>query len=210
MRKRGIFITFEGIEGAGKTTQIIRARKYLMAKGLEVLVLREPGGTKIGDRIRDLLLTPSAEPLEPWAEFFLFCASRSQLVATVIEPALKRGAIVLCDRFSDSSLAYQGFARGLSTDAIRNLTEIATGGLKPNLTLLLDLPEKKGLGRAHSRQQSGPNDRFESEQIEFHSRVRQGFLALAEQEPDRIKIISADRPADTIATEVEELIDDGI
>lgn len=209
--QRGLFISFEGVEGAGKTTQIALARQALTALGHPPLLLREPGGTAIGDRIRQLLLERSDEPMRPLAEFFLFCASRNQLVESVIRPALERGDVVLCDRFTDSSLAYQGFARGLPLEALRHLNEVATGGLKPDLTLLLDLPVEAGLARARLRREAaGIDDRFEAEQLEFHRRVREGFLSLAAAEPARIRIIDASRDPERIAADIRALLEDGL
>lgn len=210
MSASGLFVTFEGIEGAGKTTQISLLADFLTAKGYEVITLREPGGTQLGDRIRDLLLTPCKEPLRPMAEFLLFCASRNQLVESIIRPALERGQVVLCDRFYDSSIAYQGFARGLALETIKGLTDVATAGVKPTRTFLLDLPVERGLERARVRRNEGQDDRFEAEALDFHRRVREGFLTLAREEPQRIKVIDADRPSPLIAESIQRLIEDGL
>jgi dTMP kinase len=207
----GFFISFEGIEGAGKTTQIALAREALTTMGRPPLLLREPGGTAIGDRIRQLLLDRSHDAMQPMAEFFLFCASRNQLVEAVIRPALAAGQVVVCDRFTDSSLAYQGFARGLPLETLRALNHTATGGLQPDLTLLLDLPVEEGLARARVRRETtGEDDRFEAEQLEFHRRVREGFLALARQEPDRIRIVAANQDPARVAEEIRTLMEHGL
>ena len=209
--RRGFFISFEGIEGAGKTTQIARARAWLEARGHAPLLLREPGGTPLGDRIRELLLDRKNQGMRPLAEFFLFCASRNQLVESVIRPTIEAGGVVLCDRFTDSSLAYQGYARGLPLETLYALNETATGGLRPDLTVLLDLEIEAGLGRARARRgEHGEDDRFESEQIEFHRRVREGFRAIAAREPDRVKVVDANRDPEAIAAEIRTLMDDGL
>lgn len=185
----GRFITVEGVEGAGKSTLIQALRAHLAASGREVLVLREPGGTAAGDRIRALLLDPGTGALVPRAELLLFCASRAQLVDTVIAPAIDRGAVVLCDRFTDSSMAYQGRARGLPEALVATLNDIATASLRPHLTLLVDLPVEVGLARARARRGLGDDDRFEALDLAFHERVRQAFLELAAAEPERFRIL---------------------
>lgn len=183
-----MFITFEGIEGSGKTTQL----KKLAERLENVVVTKEPGGTPSADRIRAILLDTSSN-LDPVAEMFLFAASRRQHVVEVIRPALQRGAVVLCDRFTDATLAYQGFGRLLNLDQLRMLNDWATGMLHPHLTLLFDLPEELGLTRARRRNASATADegRFEAEDLRFHRRVREGYLALATAEPDRFVVIDA-------------------
>jgi len=208
--KHGYFVTFEGTEGVGKSSQVAAVRAYLERRGFDVVVVREPGGTEVGDRIRDLLLEPCHEPLEPVAELLLFSASRNQLVETVIRPALAAGRVVLCDRFTDSTLAYQGFGRSVSLDLIRELNRIATGGLEPDLTLVLDLSPEQGLERVKHRYGADPVDRFETEALAFHRRVRQGFLQLAREEPERVKVVVADRSLEEVTTAVLEFIDHGI
>jgi len=208
---RGLFISFEGIEGAGKTTQLALASEHLSQLGRTPLLVREPGGTPLGDQLRALLLDPANRSMQPLPEFFLFCASRAQLVATVIRPALEAGRIVLCDRFTDSSMAYQGFGRGLPLETVQMMNTIATGGLKPDLTILLDLSADHGIARLRGRYMlAGSDDRFESEQLEFHRRVREGFLALAHQEPTRIKAVAANRSPRDVARLIQKLIDDGL
>lgn len=194
-----MFITFEGIEGSGKTTQQRRLAEALLMAGKTVVVTKEPGGTPLADRIRALLLD-SGSVIDPIAEVFLFAASRRQHTTEVIEPALNRGEVVLCDRYTDSTLAYQGFGRVIDLDRLRALNRWATNELEPRLTLVFDLPEETGLRRARSRNADAPLDegRFEAEDLRFHRRVREGFLALALGEPRRFAVIDADADIDTV------------
>jgi dTMP kinase len=188
MATSGLFITFEGSEGCGKSTQIVRLAERLRSVGREVVQLREPGGTPIGEKIRDLLqYDASATSMTPEAELLLFAASRAQLVREVIWPALKRGAIVLCDRFLDSTTVYQGVARSLQESDVARVNEFAVNGTLPDLTLLLDLDAREGRRRASARK--GPVDRMELEKEEFYESVRRGFLNLAQSNPDRIAVI---------------------
>ncbi len=210
LESSGYFVTFEGIEGAGKSTQIASTRSYLAARSIEAVVVREPGGTEVGDRVRDILLSPLKEPLAPLAELLLFCASRHQLVTTVIRPALAAGHVVLCDRFADSSRAYQGFGRGLPLDVIEQVNNVATGGLEPDLTIVLDVPPERGLNRVELRSGAAPGDRFETEALDFHRRVREGFLQLAREAPRRVAVVDAGRPAEQVTRAVLELIEHGI
>lgn len=214
MTPRGLFISFEGIEGAGKSTQVQHARRVLEQHGHRVCLVREPGGTPIGDQLRRLLLTPGEGPQSPLAELLLFCASRAELVETLILPALARGEMVLSDRFIDSTLAYQGHARGLPLDTIQSLNRIATGGLLPDLTFLLDLPVEDGLARASRRAQAteamATRDRFEAEALEFHRRVRQGFLACAAAEPQRFVRLDARQTPEQLAQQIEEQLQHGL
>jgi dTMP kinase len=194
--RRGPFITIEGPEGAGKTTQAERLEAALRARGLPVRRTREPGGTALGERIRDVLLADSATPHDPLADALLFNAARRQLVEEVIEPELAAGTIVICARFADSTRAYQGYGGGLALAELKRLEEIATGGLIPDLTILLDLPVEIGLGR------KGPDDqtRFETAyDLAFHRRVRNGFLAMAVAEPGRFVVLDATADADAVA-----------
>lgn len=187
-----MFITFEGIEGSGKTTQQRLLAERLRASGKTVVVTKEPGGTPLADRIRAILLD-SSNVIDPIAEVFLFAASRRQHTTEVIEPALKRGEVVLCDRYADSTLAYQGFGRLIDLDRLSALNEWATDALVPHVTLLFDLPEEIGLTRANSRNAAATQDegRFEAEDLRFHRRVREGYLAMAVAEPQRYRVIDA-------------------
>jgi dTMP kinase len=185
----GLFVTLEGIEGSGKSTQLSLVADKLKEEGLDVVVTREPGGTSVGESIRELLLESEDASISPEAELLLYLASRAQHVREVIAPALASGAVVLCDRYSDATVAYQAGGRGLSRDSIREMNEMGTGGLKPDLTILLDLPEDEGLARAGGRGR-GP-DRMEREEEGFHRDVRRAYLDIAEKEPDRVRIIDA-------------------
>lgn len=190
-----MFITFEGIEGSGKTTQLRRLAERIP----NVVVTKEPGGTPTADRIRAILLD-SSTTLDPVAELFLFAASRRQHVVEVIRPALERGGVVLCDRYTDATLAYQGFGRLLDLDQLRTLNDWATSSLKPDLTLLFDLAEGTGVARARSRNADALRDegRFEAEDLRFHRRVREGYLTLAKSEPQRFVVIDGEGNADEV------------
>jgi dTMP kinase len=190
-----MFLTFEGIEGSGKTTQLRRLAERIP----NAIVTKEPGGTPSADRIRAILLDPDSH-LDRVAELFLFAASRRQHVMEVIRPALARGEVVLCDRFTDSTLAYQGFGRVLDLDQLRTLNAWATDSLTPDVTLLFDLPEEVGLSRARSRNAAvTPHEgRFEAEDLRFHRRVREGYLSLAIAEPNRFVTINADGSAEDV------------
>ncbi len=178
----GVFITFEGVEGAGKTTQIRLLREALTAEGWSVLVTREPGGDPVAEGVRSLLLHTE---MAPRAELLLFLASRAQNVERVVRPELKRGTIVLCDRYTDSSVAYQGVARGLGREVVIELNRFATGGLEPDLTLLLDLPPEIGLAR------QAEHNLMEAESLQFHQKVREGFRAEAVNNPSRFLMLDA-------------------
>ena len=198
---RGFFITLEGIEGCGKSTQArLLAESLSTTDGHEVVLTREPGGTEVTQRIRALLADPSSN-LDPRCELLLFLADRAQHVATVIHPALARGAVVVSDRYSDSTLAYQGYARGHSLDLLRDLNEWASYGLTPDLTFWIDCPVATGLSRANKRS-GGPGDRFEKEPLAFHERVRAGFAALAAADPKRFVHVEGTRPKDVVAAEI--------
>lgn len=193
-----MFISFEGPEGAGKTTQIQRLHAALTAREVPVTVTREPGGTPLGTRVREILLDPALE-MDGMTELLLFNASRRALVTNVIRPRLLAGETVLIDRYADSSRAYQCFGRGLNRRDVDAIIAHATGGLEPHLTLLLDLPPATGLARAAAR---GQPDRLEQADLTFHENVRLGFRALAGLEPHRFVQIDADRPADDVAADV--------
>lgn len=189
----GVLITIEGIEGTGKTTQSGLLKAHLEAQGRKVLSVREPGGTVIGEKIREVLVNAQQEPVEPWAELFMYEACRAQLVKNVIRPALLSGQTVVCDRFIDSTIAYQGYGRGLDCKAIDTLNRLATGGLDPGLTLVIDIEPEAGLKRAKARISgkggAKKEDRFENEAVDFHRRVRQGFLDIAVKHPGRVRVI---------------------
>ena len=194
----GYFITFEGSEGCGKTTQIEALAKALEAKGKTVFITREPGGTLIGEKIRNLLQDPSLNnEISDMTELLLFSASRAELIASRIQPALKRGEIVICDRFYDSTYVYQGLGRAIGMDIVEQLNQMTVGTLKPDLTILLDLDARVGIERAKSRQ-SGNLDRIENESITFFEAVRNGYLELAQKEPERFKTIDGLLSVDAI------------
>lgn len=197
------FISFEGIEGSGKSTQVKLLGHFLRNKGYDVLETVEPGGTNIGAKIRKLLLEPQNH-MDPVAELLLYYSSRAQHVREVIYPALQRGVTVITDRFTDSTVAYQGFARGIHMKVINALNEIVVPDLKPGLTFLLDLDVEEGFRRNRNARKE---DRFELETIEFHNRVRKGFLQIARQEPERIKVIDASRSAEAVSTEIIKIVD---
>lgn len=202
----GHFITFEGVEGCGKTTQIKMLRALLEKKGFEVVLTREPGGTSISDQIRATLLDAKNAGMDPIAELLLYEASRAQHIAELIRPALASGKIVLCDRYADATTAYQGAARNIPAATIDTLHGIATGGLWPELTILLDCAPEVGLSRANARNkscaQSASEDRFEREAFDFHRRVRAGYLAIAEREPGRVAVIDAAQGVDEMHADI--------
>lgn len=206
----GFFITFEGVEGSGKSTQMEMLKGYLEARGEDVLALREPGGTLLGEKVRGILLNSSDEPVDPMAELFLYEACRAQVVANVIRPALKSGRTVICDRFTDSTLAYQGYARGLPLDAVREMNERATGGLAPGLTILIDLSPEEGLKRAWARingKRGSLEDRFEKESVLFHKKVREGYLKIAESESTRVRVVDGAREIPVIHRDICAIIE---
>jgi dTMP kinase len=195
-----LFITFEGIEGSGKSSHARALAVLLRERGFAVTETREPGGSAAGAAIRALLLGTEATPLTPLAELFLYCADRTQHVAEVIRPALDAGRVVICDRFSDSTVAYQGYGRGLPLDVVRALDARARDGLAPALTFLLDCPVETGLARAKAR--SADADRFERETVAFHARIRAGFDALAAAAPERIVVVDSTGDAQAVGERV--------
>jgi len=204
-----LFITFEGIEGSGKTTQIARLAARLEQSGRSVLLTREPGGCPVADAIRSVLLRPDHAGMVPRSELLLYAAARAQHVEEVIRPALDAGRWVLCDRFADATLAYQGFGRGLDSALIEQVNRLSTQGLVPDLTLLLDLPAADGLARARDRNalRAGANDdRFEREEMAFHHRVRNGYLRLAEGNP-RFRLIEARHAPEQVEKLVAAAVD---
>ncbi|NOY52561.1 MAG: dTMP kinase [Deltaproteobacteria bacterium] len=199
---KGKLITFEGIEGCGKTTQVDRTCRWMESQGRPFLRTREPGGTGIGRQIRKILLDTRNRTLDAMAELMLYAADRAQHIRELIRPALDRGEWVLCDRFVDATLAYQGDGRGLDRKTIATLNEMATGGLKPALTLLIDLPVEIGLSRAirrnHQEGATREEGRFEAEEVAFHERVRGSYLRMAEAEPDRFRLLDGTQSPDEI------------
>jgi dTMP kinase len=205
-----LFITFEGVEGSGKTTQIQRLKKYLTRKGIPCAITREPGGCFISEKIRKILLDPDHHGMDPLTELLLYEAARVQHVKEVIKPLLKKGTLVLCDRFSDASLAYQGYGRKLDLRLVDRLNRHATQGTKPNVTFLLDCPSEVGLKRAVQRNQGtkqGKEDRFEREALRFHHRVRRGYLALAMKEPRRVKMIDTRQGEESVFEKIRKIVD---
>jgi dTMP kinase len=185
-----LFITFEGAEGCGKSTQARALWQRLVRRGIPAVLTHEPGGTALGNRLRYVLKRRLQDKISALGELFLFAACRVQIVNEVIRPGLEQGKVVICDRFSDSTIAYQGYGRGLNLETIEDINDLATEGIKPDLTVLLDIPARKGL----SRKQSRSNDRFEAENITFHHKIRDGYLKLAAEEPERWLVIDATMP----------------
>jgi dTMP kinase len=208
--RNGVLITFEGVEGSGKTTQLRRLGTLLRQDGYRVVETREPGGTAIAERIREVLLgapgeRQAPEDMTPECEAHLILAARSQHVTHVIEPALQAGSIVLCDRFSDSTFAYQGYGRGMNLDQLREMNRLATGGLAPDLTLLFEIPVAMGLARR--RKFDLEQNRLDRETKDFHEKIRRGFLTIAAREPRRVKKIDAVPHPETVATEVGTVVE---
>lgn len=218
------FITFEGGDGSGKTTQLKALEGYLTTRGNPCISTREPGGTSLGRLIRRVLLEVGQQPITSPTELFLYLADRAQHIHEVVIPAIEQGKLVLCDRHTDSTLAYQGYGRGIDLGLLSKLNEIASQGIKPDLTFLFDCPVEIGLSRTTQRRdalvagrsalrqpQAAPSrsaeDRFEMEKVEFHERVRAGFLELARAEPNRFRVIDATRSADEVAQEIKSIID---
>lgn len=207
---KGLFITLEGPEGAGKTTQARLLHERLRPQH-DMLYTREPGGTKIGEQIRHLLLDERHREMAPQTEMLLFAASRAQFVAEVVEPALNAGRLVLSERYVDASLAYQGYARRLGVDVVRRVNAVATRGVKPDLTLLLDIDPAVGLQRArHAAGKEGPRgrgDRLEQEDLAFFVRVREGFLAIAREEPNRVHVVDGNRTPRVVHQDIMRIVD---
>ena len=196
---KGLFITFEGADGCGKTTQLMLLAKYLKSKGLEVVVTREPGARGLGEKIREILLNYDGE-VSSQAEAFLFLADRAQHIDVIVNPAVKNGKIVLCDRHTDSTVAYQGYGRGLDIDRIKMLNNLATGDRRPDLTIVFDIDVETSMARVGAEK-----DRMESAGAEFFNRVRNGYLKIAELEPERVKVLNATKSVEDIHKEVVAL-----
>ena len=199
-----MFITIEGPDGGGKTTQMNMLVPALEERGLDIVRTREPGGTDIGDQIRSVIMDMKNKSMDPRAEILLFCASRAQLVSELIRPSLASGKIVLCDRYADSTMAYQGYGHGLDRTALKNLLEFATGGLKPDLTILLDISAEAGLRRRITNHDEW--NRMDEYALQFHERVRKGYLEMAAAEPERFAVIHADRSKEEIHDEIVSVI----
>ena len=200
-----LFITFEGPEGSGKTTQMHSLAAHLLAEGGDVLTTREPGGTAISDRVRRILLDPVHTEMLPATEFLLFSAARAQHVHEVIRPHLERGGIALSDRYADSSLAYQGYGHQLDLAVLRQITTFATGGLVPDLTICLDVPVEIGLRRKFGASGDAWN-RMEQKEMDYHERVRAGYLVMAAQEPERWVVLDATRDIDVVQATIQDLV----
>jgi len=206
-------ISFEGGDGSGKTTQLKLLDNYLASRGKLCLSTREPGGTTLGEMIRKILLEAGKVEIASPTELFLYLADRAQHVHEIIRPALASGRLVLCDRFTDSTLAYQGYGRGVDLDMLRRLNQVASHGITPDVTFLLDCPVEVGLSRTAQRNmnlKSGGSreDRFEQERADFHERVRRGFLELARAEPQRIYVLDASRPTEEVHHEIKKIVDE--
>lgn len=199
-----MFITFEGPEGSGKSSQLPALAEFLRQQGRAITTTREPGGTEIGNQVRAVLMSLQNTAMMPRTEALLFCAARAQLVEQVIRPALGRGEVVLSDRYADSTLAYQGFGRGCNLDELRSLLNFATGGLWPDLTLLMDVPVEEGLRRKRSG--GGEWNRLDAWEVALHQRIRQGFLGLARQNPERWIIIDASQSAEMVQLALRQAV----
>jgi dTMP kinase len=198
-----LFITLEGPDGSGKTTQARLLVRHLERRGLTVLCLREPGGTPVGEQIREVVLSKNNPSIRHETEALLFSAARAQIVAELIRPALERGEIVLCDRYADSTFAYQGYGLGLDLDALRTITRFATRGLVPDITFYIDVPVEAGI----ARKRRGETNRLDVKEIEYHERVRTGYLEMAHAEPERWIIVDGTLPVDEVQSQVRERLD---
>jgi dTMP kinase len=206
-----MFISFEGIEGSGKTTHAKHSVKFLQDKGFDCVFTREPGGTRIGEKIRAILLDPLSKDMDPLTELLLYTADRAQHITEYILPFLSEGKMVLCDRYFDATMAYQGFARGLDIRLIEKMHQLMFDDLKPDITLLLDLPPEIGLDRAWKQINNGgrisQETRFEEERLSFHSRVRKGYLELSRLEPERFRIIDASKDEPEVRQEIIKILE---
>jgi len=207
--QRGLFITLEGVDGTGKSTQLRRLAQHLKKRGLAVRATREPGGTKVGERIRKILLASATTQLAPLAELALIYAARAQHLQEVIRPGLAQGEIVVSDRYNDASLAYQGYGRKLGVQVVQAFDRIICARTQPDLTIVLDLPPRLALKRAQGREsrRKSKQQRFELQGMGFHKRVRDAYLAIARQEPRRVKVVQADRPVAEVQAEIRRLVD---
>lgn len=205
-----MFISFEGIEGSGKTTQIHHMEKFFQNNGQDCVITREPGGTRIGEKIRAILLDPESKDMDPLTELLLYTADRAQHIKEFVSPFLSAGKTVLCDRFYDATVVYQGFARGLDIGLIDKLHNLLFENLKPDITILLDLPPEKGLSRAWKQIETGDRKnvetRFEEEKLSFHNKVRSGYLDLARLEPGRFRVIDASMDENQVRNEIIKIL----
>jgi dTMP kinase len=199
---RGVLITFEGVEGSGKSTQAERLHKWLSEQGVACILSREPGGTAIGEQVRDILLDPDNRAMDGLTELFLYLASRNQHVREKVRPALEKGMVVILDRYIDSSSAYQGFGRGLGARPVSRLNKLAIAGLRPHLTVLVDVPVKVG----QDRKEATSLDRLERERVEFHESVREGYLRIARRARGRFRVLDGRRPAEELERAVQTLV----
>lgn len=205
--RRGVFITLEGIEGCGKTTQSKRIFGYLKGKGIPCILTREPGGSALSEKIRNLVLNPKNKGIVRKAELLLYLASRAQHIEEVIKPALEKEKVVICDRFSDATTAYQGGGRGFKKEEVMWLNNFASGSLKPDLTILLDVPVEVGFERIENKKRMR-KDRIEEEEIEFHTRVRKTYLNLSKEFPERIKIVDGNNGVKQVWMRVKKIVDE--
>ncbi|MEK9200274.1 dTMP kinase [Ureibacillus sp. 179-F W5.1 NHS] len=203
--KRNLFITFEGPEGAGKTTILTKIVERLEQLKIDIMATREPGGIEIAEKIREVILNPEHTAMDERTEALLYAAARSQHFFEKVEPAIQKGKLVLCDRFIDSSLAYQGYARGIGIDEVLAINEFAIGKRMPDLTILFDLEPKVGLARIHSHNDREVN-RLDVESLSFHEKVREGYQLLVKRYPNRIKVVNADQPIDKVVEDVWHLL----
>jgi len=201
--KRGFFLSFEGIEGCGKTSQLHRLAGRLRTLGYQVVETREPGGAPISEQVRTILLNPQNRAMDARCELLLYLASRAQHVAETIRPALEKGAVVLCDRFADATMAYQGYGRGLGPATVARLNRFATDGLTPDLAILLDVPVAVGLSR---KRRAGGLDRLDREHASFHEAVRRGYLRIARQNPRRVRVVDGTASADVVAHAIDRIV----
>jgi dTMP kinase len=199
-----LFITLEGPEGSGKSMQICELAEFIRQRGFTVLATREPGGTFIGDQIREVIMRMENTMMNPRAEILLFCAARAQIVEEVIRPNLEKGVVVISDRYADSTLAYQGYGHGLDLSILRKILHFATGGLQPDLTLLLDIDVEEGLKRR--RIGGGEWNRLDAQQLEFHKRVRQGYLEMAKAEPSRWQVVDAGQKPPIVQAAIQTIL----
>lgn len=209
MAREGFFITLEGGDGSGKTTVLGRVAAYLQNHSMPYLITREPGGIEIAEKIRSIILDPAHTAMDARTEALLYAASRSQHLAEVVEPALKEGLTVLCDRFVDSSLVYQGYARGLGIEQVRSINQFATGGRMPDLTFYLDVDPEVGLSRIAANQDREVN-RLDLESMAFHQKVREGYRQVVESDPKRIVVLDANRPIHMVEQDIVQTLKDRI